>query len=106
MISKWKRQLYAFFSARYRLCSLKEDPEKLAKGIVYVVGDYGYLWRAIMLCPCGCGDSIYLNLNEETHPAWKVYKTNGYPTIFPSIDRQKGCKAHFLLIEGKVKWAN
>lgn len=104
MISKWKRQIRTFFKTRYRLCLLKEDPEKLESGILYVVGDYGYIWRAITLCPCGCGDSIYLNLNEETHPSWKVSKTEKYPTIYPSINRQRGCGAHFFIIKGKVKW--
>ncbi|MGE3343138.1 MAG: DUF6527 family protein [Vicinamibacterales bacterium] len=30
------------------------------------------MWAAALLCPCGCGDVIELNLVEQASPCWRV----------------------------------
>jgi hypothetical protein len=49
-------------------------------------------------CPCGCGDLLRINLSPSIHPCWRLrVSRNGKLSIFPSIDRESGCGAHFFL---------
>ncbi|MEQ9145535.1 MAG: DUF6527 family protein [Parvibaculaceae bacterium] len=58
-----------------------------------------------MRCPCGCGDTIILQLIPEAKPRWTLSQSRGgYPTLHPSVHRQTGCKAHFWLRDGKIIW--
>jgi hypothetical protein len=72
---------------------------------VYVAGEEPHLWAAALLCPCGCGEVIHLNLLEDTSPSWKVRKNrDGSITVMPSIWRTKGCHSHFFIRNGHVDW--
>jgi hypothetical protein len=49
-------------------------------------------------CPCGCGDLLRINLSPSIHPCWRIrLSKNGKISIYPSIDRDVGCGAHFFL---------
>ncbi len=106
MKSKFERKFIAFLSSRLKVEYVKEDPDIVLPGKLYIVGDYGFYWRAILKCPCGCDDSLFLNLDEKTFPCWKIYNKKNIPTIYPSINRLKGCRAHFFLKKGKIIWVN
>jgi hypothetical protein len=83
-----------------------EDPvDTPKKKILYIIGTIDEPWQVEMLCPCGCKDKIVLPLNYETSPRWTLkLKNNSFPTLHPSIWRSKGCKSHFFLKSGKIKW--
>lgn len=84
-----------------------EDPVDNPKNkILYIIGAMDEPWQVEMVCPCGCQDKIVLPVNNETSPRWSFKITSdNLPSLHPSIWRSKGCKAHFFLKRGKVKWA-
>jgi len=53
----------------------------------------------LLRCPNGCGDLLRINLSRSNHPCWRLrVSRNGKISIYPSIDRESGCRAHFFLI--------
>ena len=85
--------------------NVDDEPEKLMRETVYVVGIKFNKWLAMFICPCGCNSCIKLNLLKESRPRWtvKIHK-NHRVTIKPSIWRIEGCKSHFTIRNGKVNW--
>ncbi len=88
----------------YSLQYVAEEPEKLARRTVYAVGENGHLWHASFICPCGCRATITLNLLPDDEPRWQLTSSRALPTLRPSIRRKVGCKSHFFLEHGKVRW--
>ena len=35
---------------------------------VYIVGEEGHRWFVAFVCPCGCGETVYLNLLPGERP--------------------------------------
>jgi hypothetical protein len=60
---------------------------------------------ATLQCPCGCGDTIDVNLMKTRHPVWQLSITNGKATFHPSlwVPKEK-CGAHFWIKNGKIIW--
>jgi hypothetical protein len=84
-----------------RIC---DEPEILKPRVIYLVGEIDP-WVAVFKCPCGCEKNVWLNLLKAHRPRWYVVvNQNGSPTVSPSVNRQVGCRSHFLLIDGKIKW--
>lgn len=82
-----------------------ETPERLDPNVVYVEGEGGNAWVAVMVCPCGCKARISLNLLPESHPCWAVaVDSHGAPSIRPSVWRTVGCKSHFFVRGGRIDW--
>ena len=82
-----------------------ELPDSLEKKYLYLIGENDYLWIAALICPCGCGETIQLNLLSEAKPCWKIQnKYNGTITLVPSVWRKKGCRSHFLIKNGVIIW--
>lgn len=82
--------------------SRSEIPDKLGRSL-YIVGDPAK-W-AVLQCPCGCGDTIDVNLMKARRPAWQLSVTDGKPTFHPSlwVPKEK-CGAHFWIRNGKIIW--
>lgn len=79
-------------------------PDRVKSGRVYLVGNQGYYWQVVMICPCGCAQLLYMNLMEDYNPYWK-YKIHGKTiSLSPSVNRIVGCKSHFFLKNGKIEW--
>lgn len=102
----WLRRLFPRRPPRYRTVVVEDTPEHLRPRHVYLVGENGHFWCAVMLCPCGCGATIQLNLLPSTRPAWRFVKHPGAGalTLGPSVWRTQGCRSHFLLRAGRVHW--
>ena len=84
---------------------VEEFPDRLEPATLYVAGEEPYAWAAAMLCPCGCGDIIELNLLEQTRPSWSVQQnSDGSVTVRPSVWRTKGCRSHFFVRNDRVHW--
>lgn len=79
-------------------------PDKLKSGTVYLVGNQGYIWQCVMLCPCGCKQILYSNLIEDYDPHWSYNIKENIISLSPSIDRLVGCRSHFFLTDGKIIW--
>jgi hypothetical protein len=50
-----------------------------------------------MLCPDGCGETLTVNLDRRTGPAWRLYVEGQAVSLFPSVWRNSGCRSHFIV---------
>src|SRR5580704_6782227 len=68
-----------------------------------VLVERGLLRGIVLSCPCGCGESLPINLDSRAGPAWRLY---GDPskgiTLFPSVWRESGCRSHFIVWRGRI----
>jgi len=82
-----------------------ELPRLLIPGAIYVLGENGYWWAAAFRCPCGCRETVQLNLLPEVRPRWNVtIEADRAVSLSPSIWRRVGCCSHFILARGRVEW--
>ncbi len=89
----------------YRFEHVDEFPDSLNPHKLYLAGENGYFWAAAMLCPCGCGDVIELNLLKKARPCWSVNEhPDGLVSLMPSVWRREGCHSHFFLRRGQIEW--
>lgn len=84
---------------------VQDVPDVPERGVVYLVGEDGVLWFAAMICPCGCGADLRMSLHQEGRPRWRVYVDfDRAVTLVPSVWRQVGCRSHFLMKAGEIRW--
>jgi hypothetical protein len=57
-------------------------------------------------CPDGCGEVISVNLDPRTGPAWKFFQRSNNLTLYPSVWRESGCRAHFILWNNRLVWCD
>jgi len=103
------RRLVALWPSRrpklFRFVRVEEFPEKLERAKVYLAGEGNNLWAAAMICPCGCGEVIELNLLKQARPCWSVQEhSDRTVSIVPSVWRKKGCRSHFVVRHGRIDW--
>ena len=101
------KKLYTWHFQRYALRSVSDLPEEqhIRKYTIYWVGEEPYQWCAVFYCPCGCKEVIFLNLLPTAKPCWTLTpKGKKHCTVFPSVHRIKGCKSHFFVVEGRIRW--
>jgi hypothetical protein len=80
-------------------------PQKLKRRVLYVVQEDGFQEQAAMICPCGCGSVLHMNLLPDERPCWEVIQHgDGTTSLYPSVWRQKDCKSHFWFRRGRVQW--
>lgn len=95
--NRWQRR-------KLTVIAVVDLPIQPKVGIFYLVQDGGFAWAALMQCPCGCGDSITLNLIGQ-RPRWSAaVDARGIVTVQPSIWRTSGCRSHFWIRKGRVRW--
>lgn len=89
----------------------KPDTEKNAGAIAQIKnpGDCVIVVRGvprtiIMSCPDGCGETLTVNLDGRAGKAWRKYERNGKLSIYPSIWRDTGCRAHFIIWKDRILW--
>ena len=86
---------------KVRYVAVEDFPESLEPATVYVAG----VWGAALLCPCGCGDVIELNLLGKVRPHWRVREHWDHSaSVTPSVWRRRGCRSHFFVRKGKIEW--
>lgn len=56
----------------------------------------------VMVCPCGCGDHLTINLDSRSGPAWRFIKRRGKVTLYPSVWRESGCCSHFVVWQNDI----
>jgi hypothetical protein len=89
----------------YNTVIVSDLPSRLVRRTLYVVEEDGHREHASMLCPCGCGATIHLNLLPDDRPLWRlVAHSDGAASLMPSVHRTKGCCSHFWLHAGRVAW--
>lgn len=60
----------------------------------------------VMMCPDGCGETIAVNLDPRADKAWKKYEHHQKLTIYPSVWRDTGCRAHFIVWNDRILWCD
>lgn len=84
---------------------VEDLPEQPQMNTLYIAGEDPHYWAAAMRCPCGCGDSIHLNLLEQESPSWQLrMHKDGSVSLLPSVWRTKGCRSHFFVRNGCIEW--
>jgi hypothetical protein len=72
--------------------------ERLAPGVIVIItaGPTAKMLR--LLCPCGCGEIITVNLRAEVGKAWDITFTEKHGlSLWPSVWLDTGCHSHFIL---------
>jgi hypothetical protein len=89
----------------FRVLRADDPPTVLLPGRLYLVGGRAHPWCAMLRCPCGCQETLHLDLLPDVRPRWDVrVHSNGMPSLAPSVHRTLGCRSHFFLHEGRVEW--
>jgi hypothetical protein len=57
-------------------------------------------------CPDGCGEVISVNLDPRTGPAWRFFERANSLTLYPSVWKESGCRAHFILWNSRLIWCD
>lgn len=76
-------------------------------GMLGVAGDVVLVERGrprliVLMCPCGCGEELTINLDPQAGPAWRLYRRDRSLTLFPSVWRETGCESHFIIWKDQV----
>ena len=83
--------VYRLLVPPYRTIVIEEAlPRVLRRRILYVVQEDGFREQAAMLCPCGCGRVLHMNLLPDERPCWRLTDTTTAPRpfILPSGGRR------------------
>lgn len=102
MVREW------FAPARKVLVQIGDTlPANMPKHDLILLKDDGEDWSVGFCCPCGCGEVIELLLLPDVAPRWDIrIDQRGRPTISPSVWRATGCRSHFWLHDGRIRWVN
>lgn len=83
-----------------------ERPVRPKPHRLYVTQQQGEPAFGCLVCPCGCGDTLQLRFFGERRPRWSVtWDLRHKPTVTPSVWRQSGCRSHFYLDAGRIRWS-
>lgn len=94
-----------FVAPRQTIVVQEDLPPVLEERVLYVVEEDGYQEQAAMICPCGCGSTLHMNLLRDERPCWAVtLHPNGTASLHPSVWRKKECGSHFWYRKGRVRW--
>lgn len=98
---------------RVNILQLRGTGERFseASALLKAPGDYAFITRGvprsiIMQCPDGCGEVITVNLDRRSGPAWRAFRQANLLTIYPSIWKETGCKAHFIVWNNRLLWCD
>lgn len=89
----------------YNYESIEDIPDNVKPNIIYHVGENNFKWLVVLKCPCGCGDTLQLNLLNDSSPCWRVkFHFDGDVSIYPSVNRIINCRSHFNITKNSVRW--
>ncbi|MEW8394244.1 MAG: DUF6527 family protein [Candidatus Thiodiazotropha sp.] len=99
------RAWYQWWYRNLTVAKVEDVPERPTPGVCYLVEEDGVFWAVAFKCPCGCGESITLNLIGQ-RPRWSAeIDSSERMTVHPSIWRTGSCKSHFWIRNGRIHWA-
>ena len=100
----WRRTPQRQFPKVVYLESRVDPGSALQQNCFVIVGTRERPKWAKFKCPCGCGDTLSLNLMQSHRPCWQVtLEKDGSVTVFPSVDATS-CKSHFWVRRSEIEW--
>jgi hypothetical protein len=60
----------------------------------------------VIACPDGCGDTLTVNLDGRSGPAWRFYSDRQGMSLYPSVWRDSGCRSHFIVWHSRIYWCD
>jgi len=82
-------------------------PSVLPSRTIFLVIEDGYEELVSFACPCLCGATVHLNLIPDQNPFWCLSRNKDKRvTLYPSVRREKGCRSHFWVRNGRVQWCS
>jgi len=105
----WWRRFKALALPPRRLKVVEGDslPPQLPRRNIVLARDGDEDWCVGMRCPCGCGRPIELLVAQGIAPRWDICVDDcGRPSMKPSIFLQSGCRSHFWLTRGRIRWCD
>lgn len=108
-IRRWWRDLWERVAPARRVRIIEGDslPPKLPRRDLVLARDDDEDWCVGLRCPCGCRATIELLVVPEAKPRWDLaIDAKGRPSLSPSVWRKTGCRSHFWLRAGRVRWCD
>jgi hypothetical protein len=105
-LQHWLRgeQPASVYSAIRIVESMGDVPEHLGQDIYVVTRSGSHRWLLLM-CPCGCGDRLSVNLMQTVSPHWRLTLKRGKASLSPSLwVTHEKCGSHFWLLNNGVYW--
>lgn len=102
-------RLWARVAPARRLEVIQGDglPARLPRRNLVLAREDAEDWCVGLRCPCGCGRAIELLVIAEAKPRWDLkIDQRQRPTLIPSIWLQTGCRSHFWIDAGRIKWCD
>jgi len=60
----------------------------------------------LVRCPCGCGETLVINLDRRAGKAWRMYERAKSVSLYPSYWRDTGCGSHFIIWGNHIYWCD
>lgn len=97
-------------AVKIRHCGIAEYRDE-AEALLNKSGDAatvmrGVLRSVVMRCPDGCGEIFVINLDQRAGKAWTIDMRHNKMTIVPSVWREGGCEAHFIIWRDNIIWCD
>lgn len=101
-VSRWRRR--DGFTGAIELSPETDPAADIRRHRLVLVGRAGSAKWLRFRCPCGCGETVSLNLMASHSPRWRVERhSNGTLSVNPSVDSQT-CGSHYWIRRGRVVW--
>jgi hypothetical protein len=86
--------------------STEDFEQAVSAGQLVLIGDAGRTKWLRFGCPCGCGETIALNLMQSHSPRWTVERHDDATlSVTPSVDSTT-CGSHFWIRRNRVAWVD
>jgi hypothetical protein len=108
-VRRWWRDLRERIAPARRVRIIEGDslPSTLPRRDLILARDDNEDWCVGLRCPCGCSSAIELLVVPEAKPRWDLaIDARGRPSLSPSVWRKTGCRSHFWLRAGRVRWCD
>ena len=92
------------YSGVVRAHDQAEAKQQLKPGVLVLVMPNKRPKSLKFLCPCGCGETISVNLMPGNEKAWRIdYEPARGISLWPSVWLTSGCHSHFILRNNKAR---
>jgi hypothetical protein len=101
----WKKFSHRrYFRRVVTVSSMPELPKVLDANTFYIIGAPSPKW-AVLMCPCGCGERLNVNLMRSRQPSWQLAVQGDRVSLSPSLWRPNyTCKSHFWVRDNDIHW--